>query len=127
MYYFILFDQYVTIFFIVSPLVTIQAISYVVIEGNAVTLGCTVYPRLPENIVFWKRSIIDRHLENSTVTIPSIISFNYANITSPHSGSTATIPSLTILNATIDDIGFYRCYASNSVGTGESSATFLIV
>ncbi|VDI07820.1 Hypothetical predicted protein [Mytilus galloprovincialis] len=96
----------------VFPIVTVQVSSYVCIEGNAVTLGCTVYPRLPENIVFWKKLIIDGHLEN---------------ITSPHSGSTATVPSLTILNATIDDMGFYICFASNSVGTGQSNMTYLIV
>lgn len=47
--------------------------------------------------------------------------------TTKYSGSTVGEPSLTINNANSNDETFYICYASNSVGTGQSSQTYLDV
>jgi hypothetical protein len=44
-----------------------------------------------------------------------------------YGGSTVNSPSLIISNAVTSDEGFYVCYATNSVGTGQSSQTFLDV
>lgn len=44
-----------------------------------------------------------------------------------YGGSTVSSPSLTISNAVVADEGYYVCYAENSVGTGQSSQTFLDV
>jgi hypothetical protein len=42
-------------------------------------------------------------------------------------GSTTTTPSLTIFSAAQSDAGTYTCFASNSVGTGQSTTTTLSV
>jgi hypothetical protein len=47
--------------------------------------------------------------------------------TNKYSGSTSSVPSLTIFNAASSDAGTYTCFASNSVGTGQSSTTQLSV
>lgn len=44
-----------------------------------------------------------------------------------YGGSTVNSPSLIISNAVTSDEGFYVCYATNSVGTGQSSQTYLDV
>jgi hypothetical protein len=47
--------------------------------------------------------------------------------TNKYSGSTTTTPSLTIFSAQQSDVGTYTCFASNSVGTGQSTTTTLSV
>lgn len=44
-----------------------------------------------------------------------------------YSGGSVNTPSLTISSAASADGGYYKCYASNSVGTGQSQSTFLNV
>lgn len=44
-----------------------------------------------------------------------------------YTGSSVSNPSLTITNTVAGDIGDYKCYATNSVGTGESAQTLLNV
>jgi hypothetical protein len=47
--------------------------------------------------------------------------------TGKYSGSAVNQPSLTINNAGNSDEAFYVCSATNSVGTGQSSQTYLDV
>ena len=88
--------------------------SYSVTTDNTVTLVCTVSSSLPINNVQWQRNI-----EGSITTITSN--------TNKYSGSTTTTPFLTIFNASSSDAGTYTCFASNSVGTGQSTTTTLSV
>ena len=88
--------------------------SYSVTTDNTVTLVCTVSSSLPINNVQWQRNI-----EGSITTITSN--------TNKYSGSTTTTPFLTIFSASSSDAGTYTCFASNSVGTGQSTTTTLSV
>lgn len=47
--------------------------------------------------------------------------------TAKYSGSTVNQPSITIANTDMNDETFYICFASNSVGTGQSSQTYVDV
>ena len=80
------------------------------------TLVCTVSSSLPINDVQWQRNI-----GGSITTITS------NTTTSKYSGSTTTTPFLTIFSASSSDAGTYTCFASNSVGTGQSTTTTLSV
>jgi hypothetical protein len=88
--------------------------SYSVTTDNTVTLVCTVSSSLPINNVQWQRNI-----GGSITTITSD--------TTKYSGSTTTTPFLTIFSASSSDAGTYTCFASNSVGTGQSTTTTLSV
>lgn len=88
--------------------------SYSVNYGGSVTLVCTVTAAPPHTTVFW-RKIQGGQQVTMDVT------------TAKYSGSTVGQPSLTINNADSNDETFYVCYASNSVGTGQSSQTYLDV
>lgn len=79
------------------------------------TLGCTVTANPSHTTVYWRR-VINGALTDITVTNNN-----------KYSGSTVSSPSLTIFNADNSDEGNYICYADNSVGTGQSSQTFLDV
>lgn len=79
------------------------------------TLGCTVTANPSHTTVYWRR-VINGALTDITVTNNN-----------KYSGSTVNSPSLTIFNADNSDEGNYICYADNSVGTGQSSQTFLDV
>lgn len=48
-------------------------------------------------------------------------------VTGRFSGATVNGPSLTISNSVNSDGGYYTCYATNSIGTGQSQSTFLNV
>ena len=90
--------------------------SYSVTTGNKVILVCIVSSSLPIDNVQWQRNI-----GGSITTITSNTNTN------KYSGSTTTTPSLTIFNAASSDVGTYTCFASNSVGTGQSTTTTLSV
>ncbi|XP_021354709.1 cell adhesion molecule 3-like, partial [Mizuhopecten yessoensis] len=96
------------------PSVTISQLAYSTNTGNSITLGCTVSANPAHTNVFWQRNIGSG---TQTITIDGV---NY-------SGSTVNSPSLTVLNANTADSGTYTCFATNSVGTGQSSATTLTV
>ena len=98
------------------PVANIQQSSYTANFGSTITLICFVTSNLPVTSVFWQRNI-----GGSVTTITSNTN------TGKYSGSTSSIPSLTIFNAVSSDAGFYTCFASNSVGTGQSSTTQLSV
>ncbi|XP_076098442.1 hemicentin-1-like isoform X7 [Mytilus galloprovincialis] len=98
------------------PTVTVQQQSYSITIGESITLVCTVTSNLPVTSVQWERNI-----GGSVTTITSTTNTN------KYSGSTPTTPSLTISNGAQSDSGDYTCFATNSVGTGQSTATTLSV
>ena len=98
------------------PTVTVQQPSYSVTTGNWVTLVCSVSSSLPITNVYWQRNVGS-----------SITTINSNTNTNKYSGSSTTTPSLTIFSAASSDAGTYTCFASNSVGTGQSSTTQLSV
>ena len=77
------------------------------------TLTCTVTANPAHTTVYWQKIV------NSVATTVSV--------NNRYSGSTVSTPSLTITNAEQSDEGFYVCYATNSIGTGNSQQTFLDV
>ncbi|CAG2253540.1 HMCN [Mytilus edulis] len=97
------------------PSVLIEKAQYSVWIGNTVTLACTVTANPSHTTVYWKR-VINGALTDITVTNNN-----------KYSGSTVSSPSLTIFNVDNSDEGNYICYADNSVGTGQSSQSFLDV
>ena len=98
------------------PTVTVQQSSYSVTTGNSVTLVCSVSSSLPITSVQWQRNV------GGTIT-----TINSNTNTNKYSGSTTTTPSLTIFSAAQSDAGTYTCFATNSVGTGQSTTTTLSV
>ena len=94
----------------------LQQPSYSVTTGQSVTLVRTVSSTLLVTSVHWQR--------NSGGTITTITSTTNTN---KYSGSTTRTPSLTIFNAASSDAGVYTCFASNIVGTGQSTTTTLSV
>ncbi|XP_076098444.1 hemicentin-1-like isoform X9 [Mytilus galloprovincialis] len=98
------------------PTVTVQQPSYSVTTGNTVTLVCTVSSNLAVNDVYWQRNIGG-----------AITQIRSTTNTNKYSGSTTSTPSLTISNADQNDVATYTCFATNSVGTGQSTTTQLSV
>lgn len=98
------------------PTVSVQQPSYSVTPGNSVTLQCLVTSILNVTPVSWERKG-----KYSTLTI------KYTTNTNKYSGTTTTTPSLTIFNVGQSDVGAYKCFATNSVGTGQSTNTNLFL
>lgn len=99
------------------PVVSIASNTYQAPWGNSVTLVCTVSANPTHTSVSWKK------IQNGVVTniVPS-------NNPSKYEGSTVSSPSLIIKNADRNsDQAFYECAATNTIGTGTSSRTFLTV
>ncbi|CAG2194109.1 HMCN [Mytilus edulis] len=98
------------------PLVTVTLLNYNTNIGVTVTLGCTVVASPSATNVYWERIVNNQ--QQSIDTTSSI---------SRYSGSTVSNPSLVITNAQPSDEGNYICYATNSIGTGNSQQTYLNV
>ncbi|VDI46423.1 Hypothetical predicted protein [Mytilus galloprovincialis] len=96
--------------------VVVQQPTYSVSTGSSLTLVCTVTSTFTVNDVYWQKNV-----SGSTTQIRSTTNTN------KYSGSTTSTPSLTILNADQSDAGVYTCFATNSVGTGQSKTTTLTV
>jgi hypothetical protein len=96
------------------PIVNIPQSQYSVTVGNSITLTCTVTSNPTHTSVKWVRVL------NNVNTDIAINNNKY-------SGSTVNTPSLTISSADNSDGGYYTCYATNSIGTGQSQNTFLNV
>ncbi|XP_076095861.1 basement membrane-specific heparan sulfate proteoglycan core protein-like [Mytilus galloprovincialis] len=98
------------------PSVTVALSNYNINIGATVTLGCTVVASPSATNVYWQRIVTN--LQQSIDTTSS---------NSRYSGSTVSNPSLVITNAQSSDEGNYICYATNSIGTGNSQQTYLDV
>nr|XP_022324734.1 hemicentin-1-like isoform X35 [Crassostrea virginica] len=97
------------------PSVSIPLSSYSVNFGDSVTIPCSVSANPSATGVFWERV--------SQSGVPSTISL----VPSKYSGGTLLSPDLVISNTDTTDQGFYRCLATNSVGTSTSDSAFLAV
>lgn len=95
------------------PVVTIGSNIYPVNYGNTATLGCTVVANPTQTSVSWQK------IQNG---VPSNVV-----VSGRYQGGTTSSPSLIISNVADTDEGFYVCSATNSVGTGQSSQTYLDV
>ncbi|XP_033753605.1 hemicentin-1-like isoform X5 [Pecten maximus] len=95
------------------PAVSVGQTSYSVTTGTSITLVCTVSANPTHTSVSWQRDV---GFGTQAITIDGV---NY-------SGSQVNSPSLTVLNTEIADSGTYTCFASNSVGTGQSSTTLTV-
>ncbi|XP_063405028.1 uncharacterized protein LOC134688340 [Mytilus trossulus] len=103
------------------PTVTIPQSSYSIIIGRSVTLACNVISDLDITSVTWRRTTEN----NSEPLFITVLSGEISS--SKYSGSNSSSPSLTISYADKQDQGAYTCIATNEDGTGNSSATFLVV
>ncbi|VDH91359.1 Hypothetical predicted protein, partial [Mytilus galloprovincialis] len=98
------------------PSVNIQQLIYNVNFGSTAVLVCSVIANPTHIDVYWRK------IKNGVTT-----DINVANSNNKYSGSTVSNPSLQINNADLNDEAYYVCFASNSVGSGQSSQTFLDV
>lgn len=103
------------IIFVDVPVVQVLQNTYNVQVGNVVTLQCTVTANPTHTSVQWQRLV---NGQTTTINLGSV---------GKYSGSSVNTPSLTINNAANSDEGYYICQATNSVGTGQSSQTYLDV
>lgn len=98
------------------PEVFIGSVIYTVKYGQGVILNCTVVSSPPHSEVFWEK----KRTLNDGITI-------IRQGESGTSGSTTSIPALTIKATRTTDPGHYYCGAKNMVGTGLSQETVLKV
>lgn len=96
------------------PIVQVLQSQYSVNIGSSRTLECTVTANPTHTNVYWQRNVAGQLTQ---ITIDNV----------KYSGSTVGNPSLTVNNAENNDEGFYICFATNSVGTGQSANTYLDV
>lgn len=92
---------------------TIPESVYSVNIGGNINLVCTIQANPVHIAVTWQKII-------NGVTTTVLISGRF-------SGATVTNPTLTISNVTLEDEGYYVCFATNSVGNGQSSQCYLDV
>jgi hypothetical protein len=72
-------------------------------------MKCTITSNPTHTSVYWQR------ISNGVTQTITVTNNN------KYSGSSVTTPSLTIFNTDSNDEGDYICFATNSVGTGQSS------
>lgn len=80
--------------------------------GTDATLECRVTGSPTATKVYWTKSQAGGASQTINMTD-----------TNKYSGSSLTSPSLVIRNAQSSDDGTYRCWATNAVGTAQSSPT----
>ncbi|XP_033751405.1 hemicentin-1-like isoform X2 [Pecten maximus] len=97
-----------------SPTVSVPVSAYAVDLGGEVVLLCNIVANPTVTSVYWTRTVSGA-VNQITAAAPK------------YSGSVPTNPSLTIKNLISSDEGSYRCHASNSVGSGQSELTSLVV
>lgn len=88
--------------------------SYSVNYGQTIQLVCTVSGNPSAQNIYWQKT------KNGIQTKINSNSIKYQ-------GSTTSTPSLTILNADSNDDASYTCFATNTIGTGQSQQTQLSV
>lgn len=88
--------------------------TYTVQRGNPITLECEVTGSPTHTSVYWTKVV------NSQVVTLQMLGAKYG-------GSSVSSPSLIIFNAEDSDQGPYVCHATNGIGTGQSSQTYLNV
>jgi len=104
-------------FFVIDiPVVRVLSNTYSVNIANSITLECTVTANPTHTSVTWLRVL------NGVTS-----SINLGGNVQKYTGSAVNTPSLTIYNAVQADEGYYICQATNAVGTGQSSQTYLDV
>lgn len=103
-----------TTYFIDVPIVTVPTGAYTVNVGESKTLTCEVTSDPVHTNVYWQKVS-----GGQTITIDT----NLAK----YGGSTISSPSLVINNAAFSDSGTYYCFATNAVGTGQSTQVVLAV
>ena len=96
--------------FVDPPTVQITSTIFPVLIGNQVILGCNVVANPAATDVYW----IFTDLNNQQTTIRQ--NTNVAK----YGGVTLQSPSLVLKSAEFSDEGKYTCYATNSIGTGNS-------
>lgn len=94
---------------------TVAQTYYLVNYGQSVQLVCSVRSMPIHTQLYWTR------IQNG---LPVTISMTN---TTKYSGSTVSNPSLTISNVDQNDETYYICYATNTVGTGQSQQTYVDV
>ncbi|XP_052674345.1 hemicentin-1-like isoform X2 [Crassostrea angulata] len=97
-----------------SPNVTMAQSSYSVFTNGDVTLSCFVSAN-PSASISWTFTS-----NSGGVTAISASTSKYSLATS------TTASSLTVLSANSNDQGSYTCSATNSVGTGQATATLVV-
>ncbi|XP_069133871.1 basement membrane-specific heparan sulfate proteoglycan core protein-like [Argopecten irradians] len=97
-----------------SPIVSVPISAFSVDRGGQVVLPCNVVADPSATSVYWTSTVSDA-TNQITAAAPK------------YEGSSPTNPSLTIKNLVDQDQGSYRCHATNSVGTGQSELTNLVV
>ncbi|XP_052103257.1 hemicentin-1-like [Mytilus californianus] len=95
------------------PVVTVQESVYSVNIGGSINLVCNIQANPPHTSVTWQKI-----MNGVTTTV---------TISGRFSGATVNSPTLTISNVILDDEGYYVCFATNSVGNGQSPQCFLDV
>ncbi|CAC5377795.1 HMCN [Mytilus coruscus] len=96
------------------PEISIQSNRYTVLLGQTVTLVCTISANPNATSVRWYKVING---------VQTSLSTNAGKYNTP----TVSSPNLIINSAAQSDIGYYVCTATNVVGTGTSSQTYLAV
>lgn len=96
------------------PIVTVPTSAYTVNVDGSITLACQVTADPTHTQVYWQKVTGGN---TQTITING----------GKYTGSSVTVPALTISNAQFADAGTYYCFARNSVGTGSSTQVVLAV
>ncbi|CAC5415117.1 unnamed protein product [Mytilus coruscus] len=96
------------------PEISIQSNSYSVLLGQTVTFVCTISANPNATSVQWYKVING---------VQSSLASNAGKYNTP----TVSSPNLVINSAAQSDTGYYVCTATNIVGTGTSSQTYLTV
>lgn len=96
------------------PIVTVPTGAYTVDVGDPITLTCQVTSNPAHTVVYWQK-VTGGQTTNIDTNLPK------------YSGSTPGSPSLVINNSAFTDSGTYYCFATNAVGTGQSTQVVLAV
>ena len=80
------------------------------------TIQCNVAANPSHTSVYWQK-----------ITGGASTNIDVANSAGKYTGSSVNTPSLTITSSQLTDQGTYICYATNTVGTGQSTQVVVAV